>query len=913
MPPLILPRRQGGTGAATLEQASITVGGVTKTLAEALASAGGGGSAGGVSTGGAAILDGTTDDTVAFQAEIDRLGVLGGGTIRPLAGKSLYINGVLELSSNITLDFADCPINLGATGAFRTDGKFLETPATSRPRLYADVSSGASTIEIVIAGGNVSPAAGMQYIIRGANAANGRSLYSQQGYVTAVSGPNGTTSYGTRYTLTLDAPLDDPYPILNVGSPYAVYSGNNDYTYISFLVSSAITTDVAAGTIDIPVASVAAFSVGQYVAISDNERAGEAVSITDNNYVHYETSRIVALDTTANTVRLERALEHAYTVSHKANVAVLTPTTGARLRNARINVIGQGDKSQYPIRLNLAVDCEVENTSISPTLQGGTWVGQVGNAFRIDRSYRCRMVECRVQGKPDAVTYTSGLGYGFVLQQSTSCTLSHCTSVGMRHGVLIQAGSAANGVYDHLDINARISGIDFHGINARRNHVARARVIGGPLNTSDARNKAGIRIGNSAHMYGDFDNLVEDCTVMGYGGLPARPSDSLSVTGYGVDIVQRSSGNMVRNCRIVGADYGLNCQQNGTNTQATLSGNVFDGNEIVSAGTTAVKVDGGSGANVFTNLSFLDTVIRSSARAFDVANVGTLRIVRSATTSPVAASGVYAVTAAGITTLSALDNDFSGCNRGISLTNCPGAQVIDNLFNRLVESTVFLDNGGNTAYIFENNSYAGTASPVKTLTGGSTGTITDRGAAGAVVTQPYIRKYIDGLYYYPMPFVAVNSTKTLTAGRIYAIGPFPALETKTLTKLGASVTTAVSGNIVLGLYTDNGNHYPGTLVGQSGVLSSGTVAVIEGTGLTLNVSQGSLYWLTVLSDVAAVLASPGTTNGYRDVTPTFGGNPAHLVKKTLAYTATLPSSFPAYSTAADYVDEALIVLTMRSG
>lgn len=107
------------------------------------------------------------------------------------------------------------------------------------------------------------------------------------------------------------------------------------------------------------------------------------------------------------------------------------------------------------------------------------------------------------------------------------------------------------------------------------------------------------------------------------------------------------------------------------------------------------------------------------------------------------------------------------------------------------------------------------------------------------------RRYLGG-----MPRVnAALSTGAPTANVLRAV-PFITGPKVTLDRIGINVTSAVSGNQRLGIYTDN-NGYPGDLVADLGVVTTGTTGVKE---ITISPAQSlaanTLYWLAIVGDAA---------------------------------------------------------------
>ncbi|HUO50243.1 MAG TPA: hypothetical protein VMU25_01600 [Candidatus Paceibacterota bacterium] len=149
-----------------------------------------------------------------------------------------------------------------------------------------------------------------------------------------------------------------------------------------------------------------------------------------------------------------------------------------------------------------------------------------------------------------------------------------------------------------------------------------------------------------------------------------------------------------------------------------------------------------------------------------------------------------------------------------------------------------------------------------------------------------------------------NSGTALTTGsptvnKLYAI-PFVVSKATTIDQMAINVTTVGSGgtgNERVGIYNDNGNDYPGTLVvdaGAAGTTGSTGVKTFT-TGLPVTLDPG-LYWLVTVHDNSTTaptlrcfaVASLTPILGYASSLPTnaqFGW--------TVSFTyAALPSNFP---------------------
>ncbi len=138
------------------------------------------------------------------------------------------------------------------------------------------------------------------------------------------------------------------------------------------------------------------------------------------------------------------------------------------------------------------------------------------------------------------------------------------------------------------------------------------------------------------------------------------------------------------------------------------------------------------------------------------------------------------------------------------------------------------------------------------------------------------------------------ATGTLTANKAYAL-PLVVSKISTIDQMSVNITTLAGTNGRLGLYNDNGNNYPGTLVVDCGTVADSSVGVKTcSTGLPVTLDTG-LYWMVFDADGAVTVRSFATASlipvlGYASTLPTnaqFGWT-ATLTEG--AYPATYPTT-----------------------
>ena len=137
------------------------------------------------------------------------------------------------------------------------------------------------------------------------------------------------------------------------------------------------------------------------------------------------------------------------------------------------------------------------------------------------------------------------------------------------------------------------------------------------------------------------------------------------------------------------------------------------------------------------------------------------------------------------------------------------------------------------------------------------------------------RRYVAGLN--PMCNNALlTSTSTPAANTLWAM-PFYVSKTTKFDTISFEVTTLIAAkNARCGIYSDNGNCYPGALIFDTGSVSVATTGVKDTTiTAALQVLQPGLYWLTWETDSTVtlqirILPGAGTCIGFAGIPNTMG-------------------------------------------
>lgn len=173
-------------------------------------------------------------------------------------------------------------------------------------------------------------------------------------------------------------------------------------------------------------------------------------------------------------------------------------------------------------------------------------------------------------------------------------------------------------------------------------------------------------------------------------------------------------------------------------------------------------------------------------------------------------------------------------------------------------------------------------------------------AWGAVSTPDisYFRKYgtTDYEAWFTSPKAGTLTVPSaLVANRLYAM-PFIVPKNITVDRIGVQVTTLSTTTARLGIYSDNGNCYPGSLL-----LDAGTIDVTSTGAKTIMINQAlaaGLYWLVIICAATPSIACIATAAvisilGHASANLNAAQNMGLYVAQTYG---TLPGTFPASPT-----------------
>lgn len=669
-------------------------------------------------------LDNDTDDALALQVELDRLAGLvnvtatGRAILKLRSSSGMRLGANVQVSSGVMLDLTECGVTYSANGNIGIQGGLDQLPAANLPILFASIIAGATTFDIVVKTsggiGNLTPVAGQQFTLSGQQDATGRTIEKEQGYISTAT-QIGPVTGGIRWTIVPVSPIENSYAIRYTGDDYEVANpGKIDNSNFVINVFSPVTGDTAAGVSSIVVGDASIFAVGDYVVYGDTQNEGDENPSSGTALIHQEQNRIVSINTGTNTITLENTTRHAIRTLYHGGVTRMLPAIGTEVRGAVASYEADGATNRYGLYMKYAVDCVLRDCKVAYSTIAGVNFGCFANHFRLDHTYNCRIINPTAIAKPDDAIFGSGLGYGIVFVSATDCIVEGAITHNCRHSILFQGGSWGNEVFGFVLSGARVSDVDFHGVNCQRNHVHDGTIIGGPLAPDSGTTKTAIRIGNPTHIPGDHNNLVENIAVYGF--------DFASFSGYGIGLSSPSRGNVVKNIDIYDCTYGVNIGSNTTYANLNLDDNTLENIRVRFASNRAVAVDGGSEIEV-TKLKLFGIISDANDTHFHIANVAGLEVHDCEVINSVAHSGEYAFTYDTVTGLYMLNNKANGANKGVKILNSPAAIIINNVFANQLQTEVFKDDtttGNNNGFIWTGNEYPGTATPLKTL-GSSTG------------------------------------------------------------------------------------------------------------------------------------------------------------------------------------------------
>lgn len=645
-------------------------------------------------------------------------------TIQPFA---IYINSTVKIPSNTEIDFGGIEIIFGANGRIRMQGEEDEIPPGNRvtpvptgnlARLQTAVSAGATTLELNNVDASSAPSlfnVGEYITIRGENDAAGNSIQRDTVKITGKSG----------FILTFEPPLENSYA---VEYPSSLSPSLPDRTTISIKSSFPILADIySTNPVEtefrarVSSGALAAIGPGDWVEIEDDLFVSDVYpDTTSANKVNTEVFQVVAVDSTPSNeaVILNRAPLNNFWLSNNPIITKIIPVKNSTVKNAKAKyAVNQTQRNNHAFETIFAVHCHIENIHVERDWDTG--FGIMANSHRLRLSTNCTVKNCSTIA-PTGLG--SGQGYGVTLYYAYGCKVDNYFAQGCRHSLLFQGGGR-NIVSNFTSHDCTISDIDFHGINERENLVTDFTVVGGPTPSPSATSRTGIKFGNTFHLYGSHNNIVQNGIV--------RLGDTFATTTRGIEILPASSGNVVRNVKILNCQYGLlmtdlsvSSDSFAPNDPIFMEENVIEDVIIENTFDYAIRIiSDNANAAANTERTTDDLILRNiecrrcAGGAF-IRQTNRVIMDNVSFIDQTGAQSIYAMILEDNTNFIARGIAIINGDRGIQMLSCPDALIDDILFD-LSGTRALEDLGENNGASVTDMKFRGTTA-THLLTGGST-------------------------------------------------------------------------------------------------------------------------------------------------------------------------------------------------
>lgn len=734
-------------------------------------------------------FNGVTDQTKAAQDALQALPA--GSTARFLSplGGTLRLNGRLVIPSEMTADFSQIDIDLGANGEIWGQGEFVELPASNLFRLRVDAAPDADTLQVDISpqGSMALLTVGTRCIIRGQNDGAGNALQRHEFTITARSTVPGAE------TITIDPPLPDDEGTFEVDYPAGDYQaafGVVDRTLISVKVGQLLTVNCAKGADSVTVADGSVFVAGDIVQLFD-DYLGKDIGGDSNNSIRDMIVRVRLV--TGNTVFFDEGVSRDFTTARSAilfkinssrNVVIIA---ARRTRLVEAPIAAPGPRKHYYV-LAYCVQSHLKGIVNDEFGHSFSHRGQAGRLFH---SLECTISYSR-RARPNGAG-SSGDLYGFADYYGNRNKLLHCYTERCRHGQMAH-GSTNTEIAHFQSVDDLINAVDAHGAWSTGLSIHDGKIQLGRDFAPDASQKAGITLGNTSHYGGDHDVTIRDIEINAPPGLAGTRGIIVRAGCTGVELT--------KSVRVNGAEVAVDISR--TSTQPDLTTEDVDLGGLIAQGCgTFVKLNGAapawasgtpytgtatrpayvenaskvyrtttggtSGATAPTHTSgsvsdggvtwaFVTSSLyyplkdirldgaksRGCNAQIEVTRVDGLEVLDARVREPAAPLTFPAINAIEVLRLVCRYSELSATQGGIKALRCPGARIAESAFYDMAGGVHwFVDLGGNDGTFLVDNKTFGTTAGIDT-SGGSTLTIigpgqagvsTFNGRAGAVVAQ----------------------------------------------------------------------------------------------------------------------------------------------------------------------------------
>lgn len=657
---------------------------------------------------------------------LNYVGLHGGGhcVIRAVSPTDvIFIDKIVTCAySNVQIEFRS-PVVYGASGSLRVMGAFDEFTRSGKAagKLASNAAAGGFTLTLSTSPSSMQSSdflVGDRIVIRGENDVNGKAIERQICFITAI---NNTT-----HVLTVSEELDYTFKTTYPTSDWPADTTTGTTIYVT--TYSIFTGNVTRNSYTAVVGNASLFAIGDLVMVGDSRNENDmnvaAISGTAGPYVNpanLEFATIADIDYTSNTITFDHALRRSYLYAapYYGGVTKVVPVENSTIQGAHITYSAdQTSKSVNSLQITYAqnchiFDCVVSGLTITSALgvMPVTSIGRMGQALRIAYSYRCSAYHNNIH---NAAHTGSGEGYGITIYYATAIQIYDNVVSGCRHNYLTQLATLGD-IYGNVSIDDRISGIDLHGVQDQDCHIHGNRCVRGVLHTGDATKGAGIRNGNTSHAGGSHNTLIENNYISGY----------TQTDYFGIDIIAASKDCIIRNNTIVDCYYGIGNSLNSSQVTPVqdIENIIIEGNTVTRATQRAFVFqakpyyDNTNSNGMIYALYLVDNISDGNKHHFDITGenptvhslaytgINNVMVMGNKVVNPdTGTANIYALNVTDAETLRVYDNNFSGANKGISITRVLTLlQVHKNILTNLVNTTAYNDGGGNVTGTFNLN------------------------------------------------------------------------------------------------------------------------------------------------------------------------------------------------------------------
>ena len=459
--------------------------------------------------------------------------------------------------------------------------------------------------------------------------------------------------------------------------------------------TATVTSGATRGNSVIVVDSTTGITAGTLVQVLDNDATGGQTAGDKS-----EMAEVVHID--GLNLHLNQALHHTYTGT--VTLRHLTPIANSGFEDVDATFVGQqATGTLYTCRARYTRDCYYRNI----TLRGSATDSWSREAFTTGQSLRTLFDRCTASF-PHAYA-TSGQAYGFVAADgATEVTYRDCLATMCRLGYTATRG-ACGLIYEGCRADKVMSrGFDIHAGWCRDTIYIGCTATSAPDGLqSGLTERSGFGVGNTTFTTGGQWVMFTGCTARGF-------TNATGSHGVGFGVQDGSAHVTFRSCSVHDSQRGVQVySQSGA---AITNVGIYDCefNNISSSDTTnrppqPITIDSGNlledvngvvidGCRIVNSPLASPVLIRGKV-AKSLANVQIVNNIWNRSEG----SG-YGIECTYVTGLVVQGNILNGTKRGVRLSECPSALVVQNVLNNLTEpGYCIVDIGGSTNMVFAKN------------------------------------------------------------------------------------------------------------------------------------------------------------------------------------------------------------------